>query len=222
VIGSQRQGVKHEKHSHEGVGGSLRQRALCVLAMITVLLAGPPAPLFAATSQGVLSLLPASFIVNSTDDAPDATPGDGACATTTAMCTLRAALDEANALPGASTIALPAGTYVRTIGPLAITADVSIHGGGASATIVDGKPAHSVVEIASTAHVTISSVTIQHGQFGPRSDVAAGISNAGTLTLTNSTVTANMGGGQPGWNFQHGGRDPSQRDDQPQFRFRRG
>jgi len=62
----------------------------------------------------------ATFVVNSTADAVDAAPGDGACATAGGACTLRAAVQEANG-PGqygegrVNTITLPAGTYVLTI-----------------------------------------------------------------------------------------------------------
>src|SRR5687767_2799245 len=54
----------------------------------------------------------ASFTVNSTIDAPDAVPGDAVCATSAGICTLRAAIQEANALSGQDTISVPAGTYV--------------------------------------------------------------------------------------------------------------
>ena len=46
----------------------------------------------------------ANFTVNSTADAVDARPGDGACATLAGQCTLRAAIQEANARPGADSI----------------------------------------------------------------------------------------------------------------------
>ena len=39
------------------------------------------------------------FNVNSTQDAVDLNPGDGICATATGECTLRAAIQETNALP---------------------------------------------------------------------------------------------------------------------------
>ena len=39
----------------------------------------------------------ATFTVNSATDAVDATPGDGVCATAGSVCTLRAAIQEANA-----------------------------------------------------------------------------------------------------------------------------
>ena len=45
-----------------------------------------------------------TFTVNDTGDVGDASPGDGSCATAGAVCTLRAAIEEANALAGAQTI----------------------------------------------------------------------------------------------------------------------
>ena len=52
----------------------------------------------------------ATFVVNSTTDAPDQTPGNGVCDTgalnsqANVECTLRAAIEEANALAGADTV----------------------------------------------------------------------------------------------------------------------
>ncbi len=45
-----------------------------------------------------------AFTVNSSSDESDAKPGDGICATAGGFCTLRAALEEANATSGAKTI----------------------------------------------------------------------------------------------------------------------
>jgi CSLREA domain-containing protein len=89
-----------------------------------------------------------TFQVNSAADATDARPGDGICATVGRRCTLRAAIQEANALPAHQTIKLPAGTYklgipplnendIRT-GDLNITGALTIAGAGAATTIVDG------------------------------------------------------------------------------------
>src|SRR5688572_22952303 len=66
--------------------------------------------LFAATAADA-----ARFRVDSTADAPDLDPGDGVCATAEAACSLRAAVQEANALPGADRIRVPAGEYVLTL-----------------------------------------------------------------------------------------------------------
>ncbi|HYV66156.1 MAG TPA: CSLREA domain-containing protein, partial [Myxococcales bacterium] len=90
----------------------------------------------------------ATFTVNSTADAVDVSPGDGVCATADGSCTLRAAIQEANALAGADTVVLPAGTYLLTLagagedgaatGDLDITGDLIIAGAGAASTVVDG------------------------------------------------------------------------------------
>ena len=46
----------------------------------------------------------ATFVVSSTVDSVDVAPGDGVCADSLGLCTLRAAIQEANAFPGADTI----------------------------------------------------------------------------------------------------------------------
>ncbi|MDQ3814975.1 MAG: CSLREA domain-containing protein, partial [Armatimonadota bacterium] len=81
------------------------------------------------------------YTVNSTADTADATPGDGICGTSTGPCTLRAAIQEANAQTGADTInfSIPnsdpnrnATTGVFTITPASalpnITGPVTING----------------------------------------------------------------------------------------------
>ncbi|MCA9973398.1 MAG: right-handed parallel beta-helix repeat-containing protein [Anaerolineales bacterium] len=75
----------------------------------------------------------ASLVVNSTADGGDAVPGDGACDAGGGVCTLRAAIEEANALPGtdAITFAIPgAGPHtIRPAAPLPPIVDaVSIDG----------------------------------------------------------------------------------------------
>jgi CSLREA domain-containing protein len=45
-----------------------------------------------------------TFVVNSTSDTSDRTPGDRICRTSTGVCTLRAAMQEANLNPGPDTI----------------------------------------------------------------------------------------------------------------------
>ena len=57
----------------------------------------------------------ATFTVNQSGDAADATPGNGVCATAGAVCTLRAALQEANALAGVDTINFAIGSGPQTI-----------------------------------------------------------------------------------------------------------
>ncbi len=92
----------------------------------------------------------ATFVVNSTTDAVDATPGDGVCATAGAVCTLRAAITEANALAGDDIITLPAGIYTQTLvgvddtnaaGDLDILSNITINGAGGGTTIIQANAA---------------------------------------------------------------------------------
>src|SRR5262245_30925886 len=76
-----------------------------LIAALALLAAGAPAWGAAST-----------YTVNSTADLPDANPGNNTCATSTGVCTLRAAIQESNAHNGADTILIPtAGTYRLTI-----------------------------------------------------------------------------------------------------------
>src|SRR5262249_5598458 len=58
----------------------------------------------------------ATFTVNATSDVPDANLLDGVCQTLAGACTLRAAIQQANALPRPDTIGVPSGTYTLTLG----------------------------------------------------------------------------------------------------------
>jgi len=71
----------------------------------------------AVALSGAIQTDAATFTVNRTLDAVDARPGDGICGTGRGnrICTLRAAIQESNARPGADIINLPAGTYTLTL-----------------------------------------------------------------------------------------------------------
>lgn len=93
--------------------------------------------LFAPLALGLLINFPshaAIFAVNNTSDAVDANPGNGACATSTGVCTLRAAIMEANASLGADTITLQGTTYTLSITGTgensAAKGDLDVTGGG--------------------------------------------------------------------------------------------
>jgi len=161
--------------------------AVMVAASIGVLLAANPAHA-------------AEFTVKSTDDEGDRTPGDGICATLVPAgfepdCTLRAAIEEANANGEEDTIVFDqalSGTITLTLGQLVIAndtpaADLSIHGPGASRITVSGNNASRVFRISDGADATISGLTISNGS----TDIGGGIYNIGTLKLSNSTVSGN-------------------------------
>lgn len=116
----------------------------------------------------------ATYTVNSTADGDDANKGNLVCATAGGVCTLRAAISEANASFGSGphTVAIPAGTYVLTgtgdedsniTGDLDILKPMTISGAGVDLTIIDGNGIDRVMEVGSPS-VTLSGVTIRNGK----------------------------------------------------------
>jgi CSLREA domain-containing protein len=97
-----------------------------------------------------------TFVVNSTGDGADSNPGDGVCNDGSGNCTLRAAIQQANATSGTDTInfQIP-GSGVRTIAPVtglpAVTDPVVIDGytqpGSSPNTLASGDDAVLLVEL---------------------------------------------------------------------------
>ncbi len=79
----------------------------------------------------------AVYQVDSTLDEHDLTPGDGVCESKSGVCTLRAAIQEADVQPGADTVMLPAGYYPMTEYAVRPEDDITILGAGAADTIID-------------------------------------------------------------------------------------
>src|SRR5918999_6087770 len=172
--------------------------------------------------KGGVSASPARFVVNSTADAVDARAGDGACRTVAGACTLRAAIQEANALPGADEIELPAGTYELGIGPrnqndvttgdLDITDSLTIEGAGAGSTIVDGNSLDRVFEVADDGGtVAFSGLTIREGD---ADEYGGGILNNSTATVTvdSATLSGSVAGKTGGAIDNHVGGEVHVRD----------
>jgi len=151
---------------------------------------------FLLMSLTALPVAAATFDVNDGGDAADATPGDGHCETSAHVCTLRAAVQEANALAGADVITVPAGTYVLSSGALALTEGVTITGAGAVTTILDGNAADRVFDVPVGVIATIEDLTVTNGR--PSSGNGGGIRNRGTLTLTRVTIRNNVVAGSTG------------------------
>jgi hypothetical protein len=114
------------------------------------------------------------------------------CRVSGTYAALQAAVNDA----ACTRIPVAAGTYTGT---LAITRSVTLLGAGPARTILDGAGGGPVVAIASGVTVTITGVTIQGGNnFDSNGGRGGGIVNAGTLTITNSTLADNAataGGG---------------------------
>jgi len=77
----------------------------------------PAAPSGAAGADAdvILAATGATLTVNSTGDGRDAKAGDGVCKTSSGACTLRAAIEEANAFSGGNTVNFGIGTGLKTI-----------------------------------------------------------------------------------------------------------
>jgi CSLREA domain-containing protein len=178
----------------------LLRTALFALAAAGYGLAGGWLALFGTRVEAL------SLTVDSTADAIDAAPGDGVCATATGVCTLRAAVQEANAIDGQDDITLPAGTYTVSIsgagedgaatGDFDITDDLTIVGAGAGKTIIDAALLDRVFDVGETATVSLSRLTLRNGEAGTGD--GGGIRNLGAVTLRDAVIEdshADDGGG---------------------------
>ncbi|WJH32737.1 hypothetical protein N6H14_20950 [Paenibacillus sp. CC-CFT747] len=172
----------------------------------------------AAFVIGSVHVSAATFTVNSFIDAPDTTTSDNQCLNTSLnQCTLRAAIMQANAQPGADTIILPAGTYTLMLagmdedeslsGDLDINSDITIIGsngnreGNASGTVIDGGKIDRVFDLNANLDytgftITLEALTIRNGEAGGNyysygGGIRADTGNAGTITLYNSIVENN-------------------------------
>lgn len=155
---------------------------------------------------GAAPALGANLNVDTTTDSPDAKPGDGQCVSKAGGCTLRAAVEEANATTLSDTINVPAGTYVLGVpsgggpdfgqtGTLVLNGEVQILGGDAASTIVDGGGKMRVFETVKGSTVSLMGLTIQNGLADGES--GAGVLNRGHLKLADVTLKSNRAKGNP-------------------------
>ncbi len=148
------------------------------------------------------------YTVDSTDDAVDADTADGICATATSSCTLRAAIQQANAWPGHDFIILPAGTYTLTLagrgeqnaasGDLDVSDNLTLRGAGAGVTVIDAAGIDRAFDlIGENTRLEISGVTITNGRAEPQNSpadngVGGGIRSQGVLVLRDSVISDNF------------------------------
>jgi CSLREA domain-containing protein len=159
--------------------------------------------LFGATAQA------ATFTVDDFGDSVDANPGDGVCANGGGFCSLRAAIQETNALVGPDTVNLSgavildiagAGEDLAATGDLDVTDDLTITGAGEGVAVITQtigdrvfdtylKPSGSPPQLT----LLMTGVTLTGGaeNFGAGVIVSADT----TLDLRNSTVSGNTSTG---------------------------
>ena len=118
-------------------------------ASVTLFLGALATPAAADGSHADRSATIRTFVVDTTADRHDAHPGNGICADATGACTLRSAVEEADALEEPVTVIVPAGTYRLSLGPLAVTdpAGVDIEGAGTSGTTVTAEGASRDLDV---------------------------------------------------------------------------
>jgi len=115
-------------------------------------------------------------LVSATYDARDNIPGDGQIADANGNRTLRAAINEANANPGADIIHLAPGTYLLDIagrsedegfkGDFDVLENLTIRGTGADATetVIDGAQIDRVFHIYPGVNLTLENLTVRGGE----------------------------------------------------------
>jgi hypothetical protein len=138
------------------------------------------------------------------------------CGTTkaTACALVDTAIGQAAA---GDTIRVAAGTYTSTTASeqVIVTKDLTLTGGGADSTVLDGNGLGSTLTVLPGVTATVKGFTIQGGtgtattESGVPATAGGGVFNEGTLTLANDTVTGNQASatasGQDSAAFANGG-----------------
>src|SRR3954454_5743166 len=139
----------------------------------------------------------AQFSVDADVDAHDQSTADGVCKTAANTCTLRAAIEQANALMGPDEIAVPAGTYKLTIAEnLAVSSNLTITGtAGARTTVIDINGTTDAL-VLNGSGVFVSGLAIT-GATGPPAPlrVDGGEATISGLDIHDNHTTGGNGGG---------------------------
>lgn len=123
--------------------------------------------------------LAVTFTVDTTADLIDAAPGDGFCQAAGGACSLRAAVQEANALSGSDLVRLPAGLFELTIagtgenaaatGDLDVSENLTLQGETETLTLLDAAQLDRVFEIhpgVGEVRLRLVDLTVRGGELG--------------------------------------------------------
>jgi hypothetical protein len=149
--------------------------------------------LFTGTRASALT-----FTVDDLADTPDAATADGFCATADAVCTLRAALEEAMALGGQHDITLPEGLITVQMPLPTVTADVTVTGQGADLSIVSGGGTYPIFRMGTGGALHVDNlrlsdaVLVTSGAYGAAIGYIAGAVGP-VVTITSAQIRDNEG-----------------------------
>ncbi len=167
--------------------------ALTVLLLLSGLLLASPPP----TARTVSAAPGDTITVTTTGDAASDSAADCTGASPTISCpTLRAAIAFLNT-NDADTIDLSglSGTITLAANLPTIQNDVTITGPGATSLTIDGDATHSIINVDTSITATISGLTLTRGT----GTIGGAVTNNGTLTLDDMTITSSTA------TFQGGG-----------------
>jgi len=130
----------------------------------------------------------ATYVVDSSTDEADVAPADLVCATQFGTCTLRAAVQTANANPGPDTIELDFRTFTLTklgaedaavTGDLDVLEAVAVEGRGPTATVIDAPTANEtsigrIFDVRGGAVLTLKGLGVRNGRAGKDGALADG------------------------------------------------
>lgn len=140
----------------------------------------------------------ATFTVDASSQHGDIDPGDGICATQfpPPNCTLRAAVDEANALAGRDKIIINGvGVNLATAPDLVITDDLDLEGIGDPLPFIDGNASTRILHVAH-GNVRVKGLELQNSW--AHSSVGGAILNEDTLELDEVMIDGGFADGPGG------------------------
>ncbi|GJM11193.1 MAG: hypothetical protein DHS20C11_34690 [Lysobacteraceae bacterium] len=124
-------------------------------------------------------------------DESDANPGDGQCATDQGVCTLRAAVQEANAAAGHQSISLGQGVFALNDGqPLFVNDDLTINGLGPDQSFIGGDGSNSLI-YGNGGSLTLQSLTLSGS--GGTAVLATSDLTVDTVRFTGNSDTTSFG-----------------------------
>jgi CSLREA domain-containing protein len=143
----------------------------------------------------------------------DADTDSGVCGAV--YCTLREAINAANAISGTDTITFAANYTITLAGSQlpVVTSTIVINGNGAANTVIQANAApqtatYRVFEVGGAGNLTLDSLTVRNGQCAGACPSSAsyggGVYNAGILAVTDSTFSGNSANDTGGGLFNAG------------------